>query len=267
MTAPLIRLLSIPSRAGVEFLSKITPIKSVNTRYGELVLGVKNPLLLYRQQSFFKKEPETLEWIDGFQDKDVFYDIGANVGLYSLYAGKKGVQTYAFEPESQNYAELNKNIYANNLADKIHALCIACSESTGFDKLYLSNFGTGTALHNFGEEKDCHGNATQSAYQQASLSCSLDELIEKYHLPTPTHLKIDVDGIEEKVILGARKALLSDQLKSVLIEINENKAVDRSAVNMLLEFGFELTGKHQSAEFSKGEFSNTYNCIFEKNAS
>ena len=60
------------------------------------------------------KEPETLEWIDQFKgDKIVFWDIGANVGLYSIYAAlkHKDIQIISFEPSVNNLRVLSRNIY------------------------------------------------------------------------------------------------------------------------------------------------------------
>jgi len=69
----------------------------------------------YRGRDLLKREPDTLYWIDNYMnDNDVFYDVGANIGTYSLYAANKGgLKIFAFEPESSNYYYLNKNIYLN----------------------------------------------------------------------------------------------------------------------------------------------------------
>ena len=58
----------------------------------------------YRIKTFFSKEPETLQWINSFNNGDVFWDIGANVGLYSIYSQfvNKKIETIAFEPSVLN---------------------------------------------------------------------------------------------------------------------------------------------------------------------
>jgi FkbM family methyltransferase len=261
---PIGKLLSLPCRLNAEILVRAQPIQIVHTKYGNIVLNVNNPLLHYRAKSFFDKEPDTLAWIDSFKKEDIFYDIGANIGVYSLYAGIKGVESISFEPESQNYAELNKNIYANQLGAKIHTYCIACSNENKSDKLYLSQFGVGQALHNFAQETDYNGNSMISAYQQTALSYPLDQLIEKYGLPKPTHVKIDVDGIEEKVIEGAMKTLIQQSTRSVLIEINESRGTDKKIVEILLGLGFSLVSKHHAPIFDQGDYSSIYNYIFSR---
>lgn len=261
---PAEKLLSLSSRLNAELLVRAKPIKTIKSKHGNMILNVNNPLLYYRAKSFFTKEPDTLAWIDSFEKNDVFFDIGANIGLYSMYAGLKGVETFSFEPESQNYAELNRNLHANNLGEKVHAFCVACSDTNISDTLYLSQFGTGQALHNFGEESNFNGESMQAAYKQPSLSYSLDELIEKYKLPTPMHIKIDVDGIEEKVVSGARKTLKKETTQSVLIEINENRDSDNRIVDLLLGLGFDLSSRYHAAIFDGGDYADIYNYVFSR---
>ena len=52
---------------------------------------VPNKVTKWRIETFYEKEPETLEWIDSFNNakKIIFWDIGANIGLYSIYAALK----------------------------------------------------------------------------------------------------------------------------------------------------------------------------------
>ena len=75
----------------------------------EMQFCVPNSLNSYRAKTFSSKEPETLEWIESFNKKSIFWDIGANIGLYSIYAAKyNNVQVYAFEPSVFNLEFLAK---------------------------------------------------------------------------------------------------------------------------------------------------------------
>ena len=87
----------------------------------KLKLVIPNSLSKWRAETFYTKEVETLEWIDSFQKESVFWDIGANIGLYSIYAGKKCNKVYSFEPSVLNLELLAKNIHLNNLSDLITA--------------------------------------------------------------------------------------------------------------------------------------------------
>ena len=71
-----------------------------------------------RAFTFETKEPETLNWIRNFDAEDNLLDIGANIGIYSLYAAYKGVNVISIEPDALNYALLNLNIRLNNYGKK-----------------------------------------------------------------------------------------------------------------------------------------------------
>ena len=66
--------------------SKINSTKKVSVKNINFHLHTPTYLTNYRHRTFFSKEPETIEWIDKFEDNSVFYDIGSNIGIYSLYA-------------------------------------------------------------------------------------------------------------------------------------------------------------------------------------
>ena len=61
-------------------------------------------LTKYRASTFSSKEPETIDWIDDFERSDNLLDIGANIGLYSLYAASKGNNVRSLEPDALNFA-------------------------------------------------------------------------------------------------------------------------------------------------------------------
>ena len=109
---------------------------------------VPNQMTNWRVDTFFIKEPETLEWIDSFEKKKnlIFWDIGANIGLYSIYNSIKNNNstTIAFEPSSSNLRILSRNIYINNLEDKIKIMSLPLSNKpSNFLKMNESNFTEG----------------------------------------------------------------------------------------------------------------------------
>ena len=94
----------------------------------ELCFDVESDLENYRVESIFDKEPETISWINSWQSNgtEAFYDVGANIGIYSLYAAykHKHINTFSFEPESRNYVSLLRNILSNN-TNNIHPFNLA----------------------------------------------------------------------------------------------------------------------------------------------
>ena len=94
-----------------------------------------NKLTQWRVQTFHSKERDMLAWIETFEADDVLVDIGANVGMYFIWASaRRRISVIFFEPGSQNYALLNQNIFINGLSEQISAYCMAIAENAGFDK-------------------------------------------------------------------------------------------------------------------------------------
>ncbi|MCZ6525675.1 MAG: FkbM family methyltransferase [Gammaproteobacteria bacterium] len=182
-------------------------------------------------ERFHEDEPETLQWIKSFNDGDVFWDIGANIGLYTLYAalGNK-LNVYAFEPSALNYSLLIEHLDLNKLDKNVVALCIAFSNTTSIDKIYIRNPvpGSGSSLSHpssqFGEY--------EPAFQQGIISYELDKFREIFNLEQPDHIKIDVDGIEPQIIQAGINTLSG--AKSLLVEV---EGVNRD------KFDSEIVGK------------------------
>lgn len=195
-----------------------------------------NELTRMRADSLLAKEPDTIAWLDSFTAGDVFFDIGANVGCYSLYAAMvRAARVFAFEPESQNYALLHRNIFLNDLSERVRAFCIGLSDGDGFTALHLSRFLSGGALHTIGDV-DARGRPTTNRFDQGCFTMTLDRAVA-LGLPTPDHLKIDVDGVEEQVLAGARQTLRA--IKSLCVEI----APDARALQLIGEAGLKLREK------------------------
>ena len=168
---------------------------------------------------------------------DIVYDVGANVGAYSLIAGTKlgkAGRVYAFEPAAPSYAALVTNIMANNLAASIIPLPFAFGEKECIDFLGLSSLEPGMASHGM----------VSSPYPQAVVFLPMDLFIERYKIPVPTMMKIDVDGGEVGVIKGARETLKNPKLREVLIEVRDDKIQERFFIeNVMRGAGFMLKEK------------------------
>ncbi|MDO8871641.1 MAG: FkbM family methyltransferase [Methanoregula sp.] len=71
-------------------------------------------------ETMFTKEPETIAWIDTLSLPSTFWDFGANVGIYSIYAAKKGHFVVCFEPSSREFKILQRNIELNLVWADVH---------------------------------------------------------------------------------------------------------------------------------------------------
>lgn len=245
------------------FFEKIVPVYNVQLiSGGHLTFYCPNELTLWRAKTLLTKEPETIAWIDSFSKNDILFDIGANVGLYSIYTGKKQIRVFAFEPESQNYAILNRNIYLNQIANKISAFNIAFSDKDEVEKLNLPKFMGGGAINSLGAPTDWQNQEFSPVFEQAVLSFSLDSFLKNYPQIFPNHIKIDVDGIEAKIVNGALKTLKDPRFKSLSIEINEESNKDLATVKLLQEQGLVQVSRKHSELFNEGKFKNVYNYLF-----
>jgi len=176
----------------------------------------------WRYATLLEKEPETIEWIDSFEPGDTLWDIGANVGIYGVYAGARGIRTLAFEPHFANYQQLCITIALNGLQDRVTPLCLAFAESKSVSQIHLASLDIGTSMSNFGAAVDFRGQPFQSAFRQGMIGYDIDSFIADFGMETPTHMKIDVDGIELAIVKGARKTLASEKLQSVSVELIES---------------------------------------------
>ncbi len=247
------------------FAEKLNPIYRIVRKGEEYIFSCPNEVTRWRVETYFTKESETIEWIDTFKEGEVFFDIGANIGLYSIYAAKKGVQVIAFEPESHNYALINKNVYLNNCKDNIMCLNIALSDKDCLDYLYIPVLQEGGALNSFGDAVDWEYKRFTPNYKQGIISFSLDYFLSQYLTYFPTHIKIDVDGIEPKIVKGAEKTLKDSRLRSLSIEINEDIAEHIELVDILRSNGFSSLHKKHSEMFEGGKFSRCFNYLFLRN--
>jgi FkbM family methyltransferase len=225
-----------------------------------------NTFTKWRVDSLFEKEPITLEWISGFAKDDVLIDIGANVGMYTIWAAKtRGARVFAFEPESQNYSLLNRNIFLNGLEKRVNAYCLALSDSGGLSQLHLSNFTAGGSCHSLGEQVDFKHEPMKPAFSQGCVSATLDDLVASGAVPEPDHIKIDVDGFEPKVIAGARRIVEGSKLRSLLIEVNQNLQDHMQMVATLNELGFRHDpAQVAAAERKSGAFKGCAEYVFKR---
>lgn len=200
---------------------------------------VSSPASEWRVKTLFTKEPGTIDWIHSFNPGETFVDIGANVGMYSMYAAVVArARVFSFEPESQNYAELCRTMFFNELARKdMVAWCAAIGENpVEVSRLLIRDLHTGDSFHDFGEPS--HEYAASDRFAQGSIAFSLDHLIAIGALPEPDHIKIDVDGHENKVINGMRGVIDRRAARTILLESDPALPSTHGLVQMLLRGGW-----------------------------
>ena len=198
-----------------------------------------------RVQSLYTKEPETLSWMDNFQPhnskKIVFWDIGANIGLYSIYAAAKfkDIEIISFEPSTSNTRTLSRNISINNFESKISIFPLALSDKENIISYFNeTTFSEGGSISNFNSNIDYRGeivkeNQIKNKYNL--FGTSIDNLILNKILKVPNYIKIDVDGIEHFILKGAENLLKNQNLKELFIEMNPTYVKQYEFINNIME--------------------------------
>jgi FkbM family methyltransferase len=267
------KLLTEPRPISDELLllikSKTNITKKMDYEKHDIFLTIDSDVEYNIRTNSCKKEPETIEWIETFfKDGDVLFDIGANVGAYSLVTVKywqNKVTTYAFEPSFLNFKQLCQNLVINNCQKSIIPLQIALSDRVSIETLNYQNLKVGGALHALGEAVDSQGDTFEPVFQQPVLSYSIDNAIAQLSLPIPNHLKIDVDGIEFLILVGAEQTLKNAKVKSILIEIEKDSENSQKILDLLERHGFKIHSQHRYVYGgSTGKYANIYNYIFQR---
>lgn len=252
-----LEFLSPKSRA--EVWEKLTKEMIVTTSVptGVIRFYAPSPLLQFRASTMLSKEADTIRWINGFEEGAIFWDVGANVGVYSLYAATtRKVTALAFEPSAANFYVLARNIQLNHLADRVTAYCVAFSDRTKLGVLNLSASAFGGALNQFGGpgEKSRYAESIDGA-MHGMLGMSIDNFVAQFAPAFPNHLKLDVDGLEMSILQGARKTLADPRLHSLMVElIITSERENEEAVQLLGDCGWSLVarGEPQGSDDERG---------------
>lgn len=240
-----------------ELISKFRPYFSININSKKYVFTATSHKTFNRFNKIKIKEPDTNLWIDSFSNNDVFWDIGANVGVFSFYSASRGIKTYSFEPDPMNYSELIKNILLNK-EDKITPFLVAVGDKKignfplEFDDDGLESGRSMRTLDTSGLKSGRNGINT--------ISFNLESLIEYFNIDFPNHLKIDVDGNESMIILNNLSFLSNINLKSILIELDTEDSKNYEIIlkelkksNFVLDKKIDTSSKYFNHIFVKIE--------------
>lgn len=214
-----------------------------------LKLSIPNIIGDFRAKTFATKEPETLEWIDAMPEGSSLWDIGANAGLYSVYAAKRRhCRVWAFEPSVFNLEMLARNIFLNHLEDLICIVPLALSDSLGSSQMRMTTTEWGGAESSFGHELFLDSNRLQETFRFQTIGMTMLDAVEKLGVPPPDFIKIDIDGIEP-LILEAGASILRG-VKGLLVETNDDFPSETGRItSALLSAGLVLHQKRHSEMF------------------
>jgi FkbM family methyltransferase len=172
------------------------------------------------------------------KEGDVFYDVGANVGFFTLLAARKvgsGGFVYAFEPVPSNAEQIQRNAVLNG-CENICVVNVAVSDTVGRGELFLARHAGGSTLAECGAPPDLIGTVEVE-------TISIDSHVKREMVRMPNVVKIDVEGAELSVLQGMREVLRTAR-PVLLIEFDDEvettceQKLARSR-QFLTEFGYE----------------------------
>jgi FkbM family methyltransferase len=250
----ILKLLRIHGRTrwSNEFIQAINPSIRVNIPAFSSISGdptiwfrTGHGRLFWRATESPSLDLDTNRWITTFSKNDVFYDVGANIGLYSIMAAKfLRTSVYAVEIDLMNTRMLYENIYMNNCQEKVTVLPFGLDSSSHEEKLFLKSMSFGDALHNLRQPNDMVINP--SGIQVNVPVFRLDDVIKILNLPSPTKLKIDVDGVDFEVLKGSTDSLKT--VTSLVVEYMPSSESRNNIHKFLLDHGltfdFDSVGEH-----------------------
>jgi FkbM family methyltransferase len=213
-----------------DFFGRVLPIPKT------IVRGVPIKIILPLNQvgvyntfkDWEKREPEVLDWIDGFEKGCIFFDVGASFGTETLYAAlkKEGPKKIvSFDLDLESSFNLAYNISLNNITNVDHYF-LALS-----DKLNLISYSSVTQYYYIKGRKQ-YDNVIYK-----TMSISMDQFINMTHI-FPDYIKIDVDGAEESIISGMTETVQNKKLRSVVIEVSDKS--EPAISNFFQKAGFRI---------------------------
>lgn len=197
----------------------------------------------------FSKEPGTVGWIDSsVKGGQVFYDIGANIGVYTILAARKVGPTgkvYAFEPHAANFARLIDNLIQNGLQRVVVPCSFALDSSEGLAPFAYVSARAGTSHSQLLASAAAGSGARAAEIDELKYAATVDSLLAAGRMPPPDHVKIDVDGNEHRILEGMVKLLASSRAPATLqVEMNEPHAA--ASRTLLQAHGYTLVETHHT---------------------
>lgn len=169
--------------------------------------------------------PEMLIWARTLEPGGLFVDIGANIGIYTIWAGELGTRVLAVEPAADTFALLRENVLLNGYPVEL------IQAAAGADR--------GTAKFTSG--RDCVNQLDPTGDVEVELM-TVDDLLRGRAV---SGMKIDVEGYEIDVLRGSVEALSSGRIRLIQIEWNRSSEVavgsDRRPIaDLLARFDYRL---------------------------
>jgi FkbM family methyltransferase len=249
-----------------EHLAKHISEQKYVIKYNNVKLNFYSPNRInkFRIETFSSKEPETLKWIENFEENGVLWDIGANIGLYTCYAAKlKNTSVYAFEPSVFNIELLTKNVFINKLSKKVTIVPLPLVDKIKESEFNMTSKDIGGSSSTFDKDYTYDGSKLKREFHYKMLGVTMNDCVNVLKIKQPDYIKIDVDGIEHLILEGGNQIL--KKIKGIIVEVDEKFLMQSEKTKKYLsEAGLVQKEKKHSDIIEKSKFKNVYNQIWER---
>lgn len=240
--------------------------------YGLFRIRSGSNILKFRAESFLKKEPTTIEWLQSLEKESILIDVGANIGIYTIPAALYHVKkVIAIEPEIKNYTMLLDNLKLNNIpSSKCEALPVAISTkyNNSYTKLYITEDVAGASCHQIGRNQDFKLRELNKEREYRTVSCiSLSKIVQQvaHEHDGPIHIKIDVDGIEGDVCQSLFEDKMYTRISTMQIELNQEIKEHNELIKDLECIGYKYDASQVNRAMRKeGAFKGYAEYVFKR---
>lgn len=224
------------------FLYILTKKSFIETRIFRGRLG----FFLHRKGSLdFQFGNYAYEWnvkqvmLNNFSKYDIFFDIGANIGTYTILMASKGLKTFSFEPIYSNFKALNINILLNNLEKNAVTFNYGLSDIAADASFAFDPLNTGAS-----HISTLPAETIEAERRSIPITIKLQRLDDVYHTlglekESKIFMKIDVEGMESQVILGAKEFLRSfPNIMIVMESVHSGEEKLKNILSQIADFEF-----------------------------
>lgn len=251
--------LSRPAKALTKILFWLSRVSSliVELPVGSSPIRIRctNWRELRRASTLFTKEPITVALLsEEVREGDVVWDIGANIGLYTIVAaqavGSSG-KVVAFEPMAANFARLIENVTLNRFSDRVSVVSMPLSDTTGVTRLYYDDPTAGATGAQINAPIGVSNVTFMPSMVEIKSTGTADNLVDGNFLPRPHVVKLDVDGHELAILRGMSGVLRQPDLKPriVLVEVNPGEGDEIFA--LMNSYGYRLSRREPTGPSKK----------------
>jgi len=222
----------------------------------------------WRAETFWEKEPETILWTESFRSLTHrnldFIDIGANLGIYSLFALTTGIyrRVVAVEPMPLNFEALEQNVILNGYRENVILYNQPLYSHEIEAEFKFEDSRVGASGGQVVEKK-----ITTDSQVGVSVQCLTGDTIIENNSVKNCVIKIDVDGLELKILQGFEQSLSSDVICGILVEATTQNFEEIS--DFMNRYGYSVDAQFDSLENHSTKRrslsgSNERNLIFSK---